>query len=123
MGKVNYIAAISKEFPNIKEGQENDEDWGYEGVQLLKNRNYEQAEIKFKMLIRSQPSHHEGFEGLAYLYYEIGDSPKAIWFMEKAIKIARAFLRNDSIDPVIIEEMRANLQSMKTQKPIKGIVP
>ncbi len=123
MGKVNYITEIIKEFPDIKEGQENDEDWGYEGFKLFKSKNYEQAEIKFKMLTRSQPSHHEGFEGLAYLYYEMGDSLKAIWFMEKAIKIARAFLRNDSIDPVIIKEMRSNLQAMKTQKLIKGIVP
>lgn len=120
MGKVNYIAEIIKEFPNIKEGQDDDEDWGNEGFQLLKNKKYEQAEIKFKMLTCSQPTHHEGFEGLAYLYYEMGDSPKAIWFMVKAINIARAFLRDDSIDPVIIEEMRSRLQSMKAQKPLKS---
>jgi tetratricopeptide (TPR) repeat protein len=120
MGKVNYIAEIIKEFPDIKEGQEDDKNWGNEGFQLLKSENYEQAEIKFKMLTRSQPSHHEGFEGLAYLYYKIGDFRAAIWFMGKAIKIAKRFLKDDSIDPAIIEEMESNLKSMKTQKPLQS---
>jgi hypothetical protein len=70
------------------------------------------------MLTRSQPSHHEGFEGLAYLYYELGDGQKAIWFMEKAVKIAREFLKDASIDIGVIEEMESNLESMKTKKSI-----
>jgi tetratricopeptide (TPR) repeat protein len=87
MSKENYIAEIIKEFPNLKPGEENDENWGNEGFQFLRDKNYEQAGIKFKMLTRSQPNHHEGFEGLAYLYYELGDRKKTICFMEKAIKI------------------------------------
>ena len=120
MGKKNYIVEIIKEFPNIKEGEENDDDWANEGFEFLKNKNYESAEIKFKMLTRSSPKHHSGFEGLAYLYYKIGDYQKAIWFMGKAIKIARRFLKDDSIDLEVIEEMESNLKSMKTKKPIKS---
>ncbi|NCS09355.1 MAG: hypothetical protein GPJ07_24235 [Microcystis aeruginosa G13-07] len=119
MSKENYIAEIIKEFPNLKAGEENDENWGNEGFEFLRSKNYERAETKFKMLTRSQPNHHEGFEGLAYLYYEIGNYQKAIWFMEKAIKIAREFLKDDSIDLEVIEEMESNLKSMKTKKPIK----
>jgi tetratricopeptide (TPR) repeat protein len=119
MSKENYIAEIIKEFPNLKAGEENDENWGNEGFEFLRNKNYERAETKFKMLTRSQPNHHEGFEGLAYLYYEIGNYQKAIWFMEKAIKIARKFLKDDSIDLEIIEKMESNLKSMKTKKTIK----
>ena len=119
MSKRNYISEITKEFPNIKKGEENDEDWGNEGFEFLRNKNYKQAEIKFKMLTRSQPKHHEGFEGLAYLYYETGPYQKAIWFMEKSIKIASEFLKNDSIDIEVIDEMESNLKLMKAKKTIK----
>ena len=40
--------------------------------------------------------------------------------MRKAIKIAREFLKDDSIDLEVIEEMESNLKSMKTKKPIKS---
>ena len=113
MGQKNYIVEIIKEFPNIYEGEENDDNWANEGFEFLRSKNYERAEIKFKMLTRSQPSHHDGFVGLAYLYYEIGDYQKAIWFMRKAIKIAREFLKDDSIDLEVIEEMESNLESIK----------
>jgi hypothetical protein len=118
MSQENYIAEIIKDFPNLKKGKEDDHDWGREGFKFLTNKNYEGAEIKFKMLTRSQPSHHEGFEGLAYLYYKLGDGQKAIWFMEEAVKIAREFLKDASIDIEVIEEMESNLESMKTKKPI-----
>lgn len=118
MSKENYISEIIKEFPNLKAGKENDFNWGHEGFKFLSRKNYEQAEIKFKMLTRSQPRHHEGFEGLACLYYEIGDHKKAIWFMEEAIKLAREFLKDDSIDIEVIEEMEANLRSMKAKESI-----
>ena len=120
MGQKNYIVEIIKEFPNLKEGEENDDNWANEGFEFLRSKNYERAEIKFKMLTRSQPNHHDGFVGLAYLYSEIGDYQKAIWFMRKAIKIAREFLKDDSIDLEVIEEMESNLESMKTKKPIKS---
>ena len=120
MGQKNYIVEIIKEFPNLYEGEENDDNWANEGFEFLRSKNYERAEIKFKMLTRSQPNHHDGFLGLAYLYYEIGDYQKAIWFMGKAIKIAREFLKDDSIDLEVIEEMESNLKSMKTKKPIKS---
>ena len=119
MSKINYIAEIQKEFPGLKEGEEDDDEWGNEGIEFLKNKNYEQAEIKFKMLTQSQPNHHDGVEGLAYLYYEIGEQKKAIWFMEKAIKIARKFLEDDSIDVEVIEEMEANLKLIKANNEIK----
>ena len=120
MGQKNYIVEIIKEFPNLYEGEENDDNWANEGFEFLRSKNYQSAEIKFKMLTRSQPNHHDGFLGLAYLYYEIGDYQKAIWFMRKAIKIAREFLKDDSIDLEVIEEMESNLKSMKTKKPIKS---
>jgi len=119
MGKFNYIAEIQKEFPGLKEGEEDDDEWGNEGIEFLKNKKYEQAEIKFKILTQSQPNHHDGFEGLSYLYYEMGEQKKAIWFMEKAIKIARKFLEDDSIDVEVIEEMEANLKSIKVKQEIK----
>jgi tetratricopeptide (TPR) repeat protein len=119
MSKENYIAEIIKEFPSLKAGKENDENWANEGFEFLSNKNYEQAEIKFKMLTRSQPKHQDGFEGLAYLYYETGDYKKAVWFMKKAVKIAREFLKNNSIDLEVIEEMESNLKSMETKKTIK----
>ncbi len=119
MNHENYIAAIIKEFPNIKAGEEEDWDWGDEGLEFLSNKNYGQAEIKFKMLTRSQPKHHNAFEGLAYLYYEIGDHQKAIWFMEEAIKRAREFLKDHSIDVEVIEEMESNLKSMQHKKAIR----
>jgi len=119
MSKINYIAEIKNEFPGLKEGEEDDDNWGNEGFDFLKKQDYAKAEIKFKMLTQSQPNHHEGFEGLAYLYYEVGEKKRASWFMQKAIKIARKFLEDDSIDIEVIEEMEGNLRAIKTSKKLK----
>ena len=118
MSKTNYIAEIQKEFPGLKEGKEDDDDWGSEGFDFLKIQDHQKAEIKFKKLTQSQPNHHEGFEGLAYLYYEVGEKKKATWFMQKAIKIAKKFLEDDSIDIEVIEEMENNLRAIKTSKKL-----
>ena len=40
------------------------------------------------------------------------------WFMEKAVKIARTFLKDDSIDIEVIEEMEDNLRRMKEEKEL-----
>ncbi len=118
MPKENYIFEIKQEFPSIML-HEDDDNWWDEGIKFLKNQDFEEAEIKFKMLTQSQPNHHDGFEGLAYLYYEIGERKKSIWFMEKALKIARRFLEDDSIDIQIIEDMEFNLKSIKNKKKIR----
>ncbi len=118
MGK-DYISEIRKEFPYIKPFEEEDEDIWYErGYKFLEEGKLEEAEKNFKKLLLAQPEHHDGYEGLAYTYYKSGAKEKALWFMEKAVEIAKTFLKDDSIDIEVIEEMEDNLRRMKEEKEL-----
>ncbi len=118
MGK-DYISEIRKEFPYIKPFEEEDEDiWYEQGYKFLEEGKLEEAEKSFKKLLLAQPEHHDGYEGLANVYYTQGRTQEAIMLMKEAIKIARRFLEDDSIDIEVIEEMEDNLRRMKEAKPL-----
>jgi tetratricopeptide (TPR) repeat protein len=62
-----------------------------------------EAEDLFKKLTRHQPHHHDGFRGLAKVYEKKGERDKMIYFYDQAIKKAKDFLKDDSIDPEMIK--------------------
>lgn len=114
----DYIKKIKKEFPYIKPFEEDDDTWNWEGYEFLEEGDFKSVEKMFKKLILSQPEHHDGYEGLAVVYYKQGKIKEAIWFMEEAVRIARRFLEDDSIDIEVIEEMEDNLKRMKENKEL-----
>jgi hypothetical protein len=107
-----YLKEIKEEFPNIKPFENDDLERFSQAMDLLKEQNYEEAEVIFKKLCFSQPDHHDGFEGLALIFYRKGEFEKANWFMQEAIKKAAKFLDDEKIDPEIIEEMKNAYQKM-----------
>jgi len=114
----DFIEAIKEEMSHIRPFEEGDDNWAFEGQGFLRKRQYALAEKKFKELVASQPKHQDGFEGLAYVYYYMGEKEKALWFMRKAINLAREFLENDSIDIEVIDEMEGNLSRMENDKEL-----
>lgn len=114
----DYLAQIKKEMSHIKPFEKDDLDWAFEGQKFLTEEKFDLTEKKFKELVAAQPYHQDGFEGLAYLYYLTGNKEKAIWFMQEAVKRAEEFLKSDTIDMEVIEEMRDNLKRMQDDKPL-----
>ena len=116
----NYIEEIREEFPWIKVFEEDDENkWLLAGRKALIKSRFDDAEINFKKVLLAQPKHHDGFEGLAYTYYlKSGNEIKALWFMTEAVKRAREFLKDDSIDIEVIKEMEDNLKRMEKGKTL-----
>ena len=113
-----FLKQLQKEIPYIKAFEEEDDTWCEEGYDFLEKGEFLRAEKKFKELILAQPEHHDGYEGLANVYYTQGRTQEAIMLMKEAIKIARRFLEDDSIDIEVIEEMEDNLRRMKEAKPL-----
>lgn len=116
---MDYFAEIQKEYPFIKAHEEDDEEWYNEGVDFLKDGSFSSAEVIFKRLCLSQPKHFDGFEGLACLYSQTGQHEKAIWFMEKAVELAKAFIKEGTIDRELIDDMESKLQKVKKNKVIR----
>ena len=106
-GIMNYIEEIKKEFPEIMPGMQNDLEWAHQALDFLRKGNIAKAETIYKKLCLSQPQHHEGFAGLAHVYYFTGEKDKSQWFMKEAIKRAKEFLADGSIDPSIIEDLES----------------
>jgi tetratricopeptide (TPR) repeat protein len=116
---MDYIEQIKKEYPNIKPFEEDDWDWEKEGYEFFNAGNYKEAEELFKKLVLAQPRHHSGYEGLAYLYYEMKDYEKSEWFMKLALEKAKRFLESNSIDQKVIDEMDSDLSAIQNRKEIK----
>jgi len=69
MTREQFLAMLRYEMPHIKTHLEDDWDWYIEGMEFLRNGELERAETKFKALILSQQQHHDGYEGLARVYW------------------------------------------------------
>lgn len=117
---MDYIKEIKKEFPKIKPHQENDWEWENEAYDLLKTKKIKKAENLFKKLCLSQPEHHSGYEGLAYAYYLKNEKDKSLWFMAHALKKARNFLKDNSIDKEVIDAMEINYKKIKNNESISA---
>ncbi|MDO9536383.1 MAG: hypothetical protein Q7J85_13905, partial [Bacillota bacterium] len=111
---------IKKEFPHIQPFS-GDLDWQNQAFSFLEEQDYDEAEVLFKKICLSETNHHDGFEGLAYVYYVKGEFEKAEWFMQEALKRASKFLDDDTIDPEEIEEMKNSFQRLMDRKPLKTI--
>lgn len=107
---------IKREIDDIVPFEEDDDEWQAEGYCFLKGKRFKHAERKFQELIAAQPNHHDGYEGLGFVYNAMGKKDKAIFFMRRAVEIARSFLEDDSIDVEVISEMEDNLNSIKEDK-------
>lgn len=118
--ELKYIKQIREEFPNIIpfEDEENYINWHEKGFELLKADKLDQAEILFKKTLVIQPRHHNGPEGLAYVYYYKKEFEKAEYFMKHAINLARKFFKTDSIDIEVIEEIEENLKRIVGRKSL-----
>ncbi|MFH1761150.1 MAG: SEC-C metal-binding domain-containing protein [bacterium] len=100
-----YLAELKAKYPDAELYGREDENWNNDGQDFLKAGDFEKAETIFGKLVVSQPGHHDGYQGLAQTYFKTGQKDKAVWFIEKAVFIAREFLESGSIDMEVIEEM------------------
>ncbi|PKP61068.1 MAG: hypothetical protein CVT88_01185 [Candidatus Altiarchaeales archaeon HGW-Altiarchaeales-1] len=98
-----FLDEIRKKYSYIKPGEKDDSEWYNQGLEYMDENKIDKAENMFKKLIMSQPEHHDGFLGLANVYKKKGEREKMIYFYDQAIKRAKEFLKNDSIDPEAIE--------------------
>ncbi len=117
---MDYLEEIKKEFPQVKP-YSGDLDWDNQAYGYLREKNYERAEILFKKICISEPDHHSGFEGLAYVYYTKGEFEKAEWFMQEALKRAKKFIEQDAIDLNVITKMEACYQSIIGREPLETL--
>jgi len=108
-----YIAEIYREITYIRPHREDDWEWTSEGMALLERGELKLAEKKFKELLVAQPKHHDGYEGLALTYQKMNMKQRALYFMEEALKLARLFIEDGSLDPEVIDEMEEELQQIK----------
>lgn len=102
-----YIEQIRMEFPQIRPYREDDLEWRNEGMDLLEAGQFVQAERKFKQQFLSQPEHWDGSEGLARVYQRVGDKPKALFFVQHALRLAEVSFRNGEVDPEVIDALQA----------------
>ena len=108
-----YVAEIYREITHVRPHEEDDWDWMSHGMSLLKRGKLGRAEKKFKELLVAQPEHHDGYEGLALTYQKMNMKDRAFYFMEEALKRARGFLQDGSLDPEVIEEMEEELRQIR----------
>ena len=118
--ELKYIKEIREEYPKIIpfEDAENYLDSYEKGFELLKVDELDDAEILFKKTLLHQPQHHDGPEGLAYVYYYKKEFEKAEYFMRHAISLARKFLETKSVDIEVVEEIEENLNRIVERKPL-----
>jgi len=111
-----YIAEIYREITYIRTHEEDDWEWMSQSMGLLKRGKLKSAERKFKELLVAQPEHHDGYEGLALTYQKMNMKDRALYFMEEALKRARLFVEDGSLDPEVIDEMEEELRQIKAME-------
>ena len=102
---MDYLKEIKKEFPNIKKYENDDLEWENRAYASLKSGKYEEAKTLYKMICLSQPEHHDGFIGMAYIYYKEKNIEAAKWFISEGVKKAKEFLKDDSIDLEVVNKI------------------
>jgi Tfp pilus assembly protein PilF len=110
---MDYLEQIRHEMKHITPHREDDDDWTREGRAFLRSGQLDQAERKFKELVASQPKHHDGFEGLALTYEKLGRKEEALYFIRAAIARAQVFLEDGSLDPEVMDEIKAELRTIE----------
>ncbi|OQX20426.1 MAG: hypothetical protein BWK75_04860 [Candidatus Altiarchaeales archaeon A3] len=105
-----FLDEIRKEYSDIKPNDEDGVELFNKGMNYLNCGELTKAEKLFKILTQSQPQHHDGFLGLAQIYLKKGERDKMIYFYEQAIKRAKEFLKDDSIDLEAIEYMENEMK-------------
>jgi len=106
------LAQYRKQFPEIRMHEEDDWEW-FEGAKELEQEGkHLAAEILFKKLIVAQPTHHDGYEGLALMYQRLG-RPEAVPLIREAYRIALGFFEEDSLDKPVLDEIEAEMKSIE----------
>ena len=108
----DYLERVRREFSGIRPHRERDWDWRDRGIQLLEEGDLPGAERQFKQLIVSQPDHHDGFEGLALAYKQMGRKEEALFFMQEALARARRFLADGLLDPEVLKHIEQEYQQI-----------
>jgi len=108
----DYLERVRREFSGIRPHRERDWDWRDRGIQLLEEGDLPGAERQFKQLIVSQPDHHDGFEGLALTYKQMGRKDEALFLMQEALARARRFLAAGSLDQEAFETLEREYREM-----------
>lgn len=101
------LTELSKKYPQIQVGEEDDWDWWQKGLRMLRDGNLTDAVERFEQLIVAQPEHHDGYEGLALTYAKMGRKSEAILLIDHAIALARKFLEEDALDIEVLDEIVA----------------
>jgi len=86
---------------------------------FLKAGEYKKAERKFKELILADPEHHDGYEGLALTYHRLGRREEAIILINEAVRLARIFLKEGSLDQGVMDEIMAEKEEIeRIERPV-----
>ncbi len=111
------IYKLHSEIPHIRAHREEDDFWTAEGTGFLKAGEYKKAERKFKELILAQPDHHDGYEGLALVYCQMGKQKEARILINEAVRLARGFLEDGSLDKDVLDEILAEKTDIESAAP------
>jgi thioredoxin-like negative regulator of GroEL len=108
---IDHLKEIQKEFSHIRAHEEDDLEWWNEGLDLLDQEKFAEAETRFKMLVMSQPGHSDGFEGLARVYTKMKRTKEAKYFINLAAERAQNSVRSGFMDQevldIILEQKKA----------------
>ncbi len=110
-----YLQELTNRFPF--ENKMND-DLDDKGLEALEKGDYNEVFRIFTQFIYLNPTHHLGFEFIAYAYYENRDFEKALWFMENAIERATVLCNNSKLDKGLFSVMKKNYEYMKRRQLI-----
>ena len=117
-----FLDEIKKEYSHIiPHDYDANVGWYGNGCYRLNFDDLDENELKkkeefFKKLIQFQPQHHDSFHALAMIYRKRGERDKTIYFYDQAIKRAKEFLKDDSIDPIVIEKLEEEREEAVNNK-------
>lgn len=83
---------------------------------MLSNGNIDNAKKIFEELIVAEPEHHDGYEGLAEVYYELGEKDTALFCINQAYEIAMGFYKEDTLDIEVLEDIEKKKEKIEEMK-------
>lgn len=78
---LKILLELKKRYPDLENLEKNI------GILQLKTKKYKDAVETYTLLCEKEPFLAENYYGLALSYYYLGDSNKALFFVEKAVKL------------------------------------
>jgi len=107
------LEQYKNELPEIDSFQD-DWDWSYQAGLSIKMGRLDAAELLLKQLIVSRPMHHEGYEGLAGIYLQMGN-PDAVPLIRRANELAKAYVEKKALEPKALDEIEKKMAEIEAE--------